>query len=764
MIHLKKYQEEAVNDLTAKTYKLLRNPKARQSLVFKAPTGAGKTVMMGAYLNKLCEELPDKLDLEKRKATYIWIAPNKLYIQSYKALKGYFEELRSLKPVFFDDLTGNTLQPNEILFVNWESINKEKNLMVRENEQGRTLYNYVNQARLNDIEIIVIIDEEHLFASPKTAKRAAEVLQKIYPKIEIRVSATPVTNSDYRTIVERQEVIAEEMIKEGILLNPKIDKHEQKSGESADQTLIDIALEKRRELADEYKKMGININPLLLIQLPNDTNEDSTTDDKKYIDAVIFHLENAHGITVNNHCLAIWLSGKRENVDGIETLDNMVDVLLFKQAIALGWDCPRSAVLLIFRELKSTTFSIQTVGRILRMPQQKHYPNAILNQGYVFTNLSKDMIEVVKDDMSYISMNRAVRKGDYAPIELNSTFINIRLVRNRLGAKFRIALCQTAEALWDVSREFRGEDIFEFNRNCLRKRLIQLEVSKIEIAIPENVNLTGETEVVIAKERARFAKTQGELNKLFHLFCKGNVGSFAPVDSTPILEMALKMFFEEYLNYDEINTGKIVLYAQNQPAFVELIAKSLELYTQMLEEKANKAQKDIQTYTWEVPAERVYNENYEEAAQALHILEPYYESVKASKPEKSFAKFLEENSAHIEWWYKNGESAKEHFAIPYTNYLGKESLFYVDFVILTKSKVTCLFDTKTAGSDAANAHLKHNALIDFIAKRNENGKTSIGGIIIGNELNGTWRYCQNKIENTVDKTGWDFFTPSAINF
>ncbi len=215
--------------------------------------------------------------------------------------------------------------------------------MVRENEQGRTLYNYVNQARLDDTEIIVIIDEEHLFASPKTAKRAAEVLQKIYPKIEIRVSATPVTNSDYKTIVERQEVIDEEMIKEGILLNPKIDKHEQKSGESADQTLIDIALEKRQELADEYKQLGININPLLLIQLPNDTNEDLTTDDKKYIDAVIFHLENAHGISVNNHRLAIWLSGKRENVDGIEILDSMVDVLLFKQAIALGWDLPCSA-------------------------------------------------------------------------------------------------------------------------------------------------------------------------------------------------------------------------------------------------------------------------------------------------------------------------------------------------------------------------------------------------------------------------------------
>jgi type III restriction enzyme len=289
-----------------------------------------------------------------------------------------------------------------------------------------------------------------------------------------------------------------------------------------------------------------------------------------------------------------------------------------------------------------------------------------------------------------------------------------------------------------------------------------LEVSKIEIAIPENVNLTGETQVVMAQERARFAKTPGELNKLFHQFCRANIGSFAPVDSTPALEMALKMFFEEYLNYGKLDTVKIILYPQNQPAFIELITKSLDLYTLMLEEKANKAQKDIQTYTWEVPAERVYNENYEEQVQEIHILEPYYESVKASKPEKCFANYLENKSEHITWWYKNGESAKEHFAIPYSNYFGKKSLFYVDFVILTKSKVTCLFDTKTAGSDAANAHLKHNALIDYIATRNAKGKKSIGGIIIGNELNGTWRYCQNKIENTVDLNGWEFFKPEEL--
>ena len=51
------------------------------------------------------------------------------------------------------------------------------------------------------------------------------------------------------------------------------------------------------------------------------------------------------------------------------------------------WDCPRASVLLIFRELQSMTFTTQTVGRILRMPEQHFYKNDILNYGYVYTCL-----------------------------------------------------------------------------------------------------------------------------------------------------------------------------------------------------------------------------------------------------------------------------------------------------------------------------------------------------------------------------------------
>jgi type III restriction enzyme len=50
-----------------------------------------------------------------------------------------------------------------------------------------------------------------------------------------------------------------------------------------------------------------------------------------------------------------------------------VSFLLFKQAAATGWDCPRASVLVMFREIKNPTFAIQTVGRILRMPFGTHF-------------------------------------------------------------------------------------------------------------------------------------------------------------------------------------------------------------------------------------------------------------------------------------------------------------------------------------------------------------------------------------------------------
>ncbi len=63
---------------------------------------------------------------------------------------------------------------------------------------------------------------------------------------------------------------------------------------------------------------------------------------------------------------------------------------------------------------------------------------------------------------------------------------------------------------------------------------------------------------------------------------------------------------------------------------------------------------------------------------------------------------------------------------------------------------------------------KHNGLFDYIEAQKEiNPKLElIVGIIIPVEIendNWSFRYCQNRISNTNDLTGWDFFNAVEIN-
>lgn len=760
MIELKPYQTEAVEGLVKDTYKLLKGPGARQKMVFKAPTGAGKTVTMAAYLNRLCEELPDKLDIPQRQVAFIWIAPNQLHLQSFTALKNYFEELRSIKPIQFEDITDGRLQPNEVLFLNWQSINKENiSIYIKENESDKTLVSYINQARLHDTEIVVILDEAHLFASK--GKAALDLLQKMYAKIEIDVSATPLYHADYGYTIKRPDVVAAEMIKQGVLLNPALDALHQQ-GRSLEQVLLELSLKKKQELAEAYKKAGSAVNPLLLIQLPNDTKTESVRD-IQIKEEVIAWLD-VKGITTKNHRLAVWLSNEKTNLDGIEQPDNMVDVLLFKQAISLGWDCPRAAVLLIFREIQQETFTIQTVGRILRMPEQTHYPDATLNYGYVYTDLSKDQIVIVQDDMDYIVQNKAVRIEQYKATGLRSAYINTRLTRNRLGSKFRFCLYEAAAEYFGVTldpEKAGTEGLFIYNGKQLQSKYINLDVNKIDISIPKDVRIEVEIGATQVTDRERFAKTQAELDMLFRQFCRNHVGSYAKIDSTPVLEMALKLFFEEHLSMNEFAAVKVVLYEQNKPRFIEVIDRALQKHELLLQQKAATASKKVDESSWEVPAEKIYNEYYQQKEAPACVLEPFYENKSASTPERTFVQFLETHKAHIEWWYKNGDKNKEDFAVVYQDRENITRGFYVDFIIRLKNGSIALFDTKTPDSDPEFCN-KHNALYHYIQEQKKAGMALIGGVIVP-KGEGVWKYCDNLINSAKDTTGWILFDPALAS-
>lgn len=579
------YQQKAVSELVDKTIRLLNLGGHRRKLVFEATTGAGKTAMACQTLVQLMDELRERGDSRYQEVAFIWFAPRKLHLQSYEKLKDAFGETRTLRPVMFDELDQNEgIRPGEILFVNWESVNKESNVMVREGDCSLSLYEITDKTREEfGLPIVAIIDEEHMFWS-KTADKSAAVLDKINPAVEIRISATPKTSNPHEKVtVYRQDVIAAEMIKKEVVLNPDIELNFRDELE-LNANLIQAALTKRDQIAEAYKALGTNINPLLLIQLPNDTKESMTADDTAIAEQVKQYLDVMCGINTDNHRLAVWLAGEKENLTDLEKTDSLTDVLLFKEAIALGWDCPRAAVLLIFRKLQSDQFTIQTVGRIMRMPEQKHYPKELLNTGYVFTDIAKDKIQIVTADANYILNNTitARRRENLKNVSLPASYSERPNVeRNYLGPDFKKVLYEEARHFWDfeygqllfsleelarMDKDYEeheplpeSEDL-QINEN--RRRVansLRLDVKNINVEIPQDVHFQNEEQTLEA-DTIKYARKATEIDRVFMAYISTKGHQFESKGRADKIASYLLEIIDDFFGIFDTDAKKVVLY------------------------------------------------------------------------------------------------------------------------------------------------------------------------------------------------------------
>ena len=105
--------------------------------------------------------------------------------------------------------------------------------------------------------------------------------------------------------------------------------------------LLDLADKKRKEIQAEYDRLGLRIRPLVLIQFPNGSEE--------WIKRVKEALADM-GYTENSGLVASWFSGDHpDHPEEIKKLDGQYAFLLFKQAIATGWDCPRAKIKVTIR-------------------------------------------------------------------------------------------------------------------------------------------------------------------------------------------------------------------------------------------------------------------------------------------------------------------------------------------------------------------------------------------------------------------------------
>jgi len=421
-ITFKKYQQETVDHIYEQADKFLKSFDGVnfKKILFRAPTGSGKTVMMSGIIERLALESESNL-------SFVWISKGVLAEQSKDSLE---ENIGGggIVMSFLEDILDNEIKENEVLFINWEQIfskagkdNPDKdikkgdpiNRFMKDNEDNKVLRKFCETAQDGGRKIVLIIDESHLNITPNTIQIIEEIIK---PALQVDMTATPKNGGGYAygdregEYVELQTVKDAQVIKKEVVINPDIKDRDLKSEKSGDRIIFEEALKRREELGKLYKKEGSKVRPLVLVQLPNEGEKLSALDKQKrdWVEKFL----NEKGFSYKNKNLARWLTGDdKENLEDIKKFESGVDFLIFKQVVATGWDCPRAQILVKFRQTKSEIFEIQTVGRIMRMPEFKHYEEENLNRAYVYANLEE--IKIEEDALEYLKVRKAERIKNY---------------------------------------------------------------------------------------------------------------------------------------------------------------------------------------------------------------------------------------------------------------------------------------------------------------------------------------------------------------
>ena len=759
-IELKTYQETAVGELVATVKTLLEKEGQKKVCVFQAPTGSGKTIMTAKFIEEIIKELPDD-DL-----CFVWVSIGKgdLHLQSKRSLEEVFGGAPRVSLVE-EEFTGGRerIVKNEVVVANWEKLRSKdretgewKNVLMKDGEKIN--FRDVMAKTREQRKIILIIDESHIGA---TAERTNELREEINADVILEMSATPRIQPDPRDLargtagfifIEPKEVIDEGMIKKELIINEKIDEISDDESDSQE-VVLEVAYQKRRELKKLFEAEKSVVNPLVLVQIPTaEAGEDKIKAVKEFL--------SRKGITEKNGKLAIWLADEKSVALGpknewVRDLDNEIEFLIFKQAIDTGWDCPRAHILVKFRESHSETFEIQTVGRILRMPEQKHYASEPLNVGYIYTNVQSIIVKKEEYNPNIIKHLKSVRVAVYRPIKIVS-YYKARADYGDITSSFTPVFERVACAHFDLKGDHA---LFVQNTEKLERAGMVLDIKKYQQDIIANAKIAGKSfdEIegkIDSAAHARLTIAGNDLQSLFEQVIKNNLGSFKNIKrSVPKVKTAIYSWFRKYLGAKEwsqeaILVQMIFLHNGNRKVFETILTDAIEVYkTTREKEIKKKVEESERWYNLEIVPESFFNKYADELAESKkYVYEPCYLSMERLDPERQFEKFLNENSEKIVWWWKNGKNKQDYFGIKY-EYANAILTFYPDYLVMLKDDRLGIFEVKDTGDRDGGTFTKAKAeaLQAWLAKQKR--KDLFGGIVI--ERNHAW------VINSRTTYAWD---------
>ena len=667
-MELKEFQLAAVKSLFEAMDKPVRD------IILKSPTGSGKTIILTYFMHQYIQSFS--------KTVFVWLTPGKgnLEEQSKAKMDKY---IHASQTKLLSDVMTAGFEENDSCFINWEKLTKKGNNALKDSERTNFL-EHIQHALNEGLRFVIIVDESH----QNNTIKADEIIQYFHTDKIIRCSATPKGIAKAEIIeIPEEDVIAAGLIKKMLIINQDFPQ----SVETENQTsyLLEKALQKQRELRAAFLQKGADINPLIVVQIPN-KSETLQEGVERYLET--------QGLAYENGQLAVWLSDRHENLEGIEEANATAAVVIIKQAVATGWDCPRAHILVKLRDNMDETFEIQTIGRIRRMPEAKHYGSDLLDSCYLYT-LDEKFTAGVKMALDKSALNACTLflKKEFKDIALTSQQRTmVTSVRNPQKALQAITLYATEEYGVGTNKEENKTRLqthgYVFSPDILHHtfsgQTATLDFSSADmntIAVTEKLNTHKhgrDYHQKVGKIGLEIGMEYSFMNTIIRKLFDKNFSY-----SRKILALEPREVYAFVLN----NADRLKHFIREAMAH-ELAQLQLEVKS-VSENEFRIPQSCLFTYNGELRTQNEYKKN---------VYQGYLSSAAPrSMPELKFEKFCE-RSESVEWWYKNGDKGNEYLSILYTDNSEKQKLFYPDYIVGMSGKIW-IIETKGGFDRSGNS-------------------------------------------------------------
>ncbi|MEW5903331.1 MAG: DEAD/DEAH box helicase family protein [Pseudomonadota bacterium] len=388
----KRYQKDAISNIldifgyVAKQIQQAPDEHSRANAVahngvvlLQAPTGAGKTMMAGNAVEDFSR---------LHNVVWFWFTPFATLVEQAKSsMKQQFQGIR-VRDIKADRFVVGT-KSGDVFVTTWASVaanNKDTKKIRKDGDMSMSVDSLLPELREAGFHIGIVVDEAHhgFGAGTEAVRFYNEVLK---PEYTLLVTATPDDKDiakfkqsakirEVHTIaISRRDVVDAGLIKPGVKSFAYLASEEQKQLIDFQLAALTDALSIHKAIKMELAAESISLTPLILIQVDSSPNS----------------VENARKklISLGMPTEAIASYTSDEPTDDLLTvaMDETKEALIFKMAVALGFDAPRAFTLVSMRGSQDVDFGIQVVGRILRVHNKlqgrKNLPERLKN-GYVF--------------------------------------------------------------------------------------------------------------------------------------------------------------------------------------------------------------------------------------------------------------------------------------------------------------------------------------------------------------------------------------------